>query len=65
MLDFTASTKNEARCSVTHGVMGHLDPNQPPVKRKPFAAILNHNFVQKVSLILSGIRHIANSCCVV
>jgi ribonuclease P/MRP protein subunit RPP40 len=28
--------------------MGHLDPKQPPVKRKPFAAILNHNFVSKV-----------------
>jgi ribonuclease P/MRP protein subunit RPP40 len=25
-----------------------LDPKQPPVKRKPFAAILSHGFVQKV-----------------
>jgi ribonuclease P/MRP protein subunit RPP40 len=29
-----------------------LDPKQPPVKQKPFAAILSNNFVQKVELIL-------------
>lgn len=48
MLDFPAGTESEAKCRVTHGVMGHLDPRQPPVKRKPFAEILNHGFVQKV-----------------
>jgi ribonuclease P/MRP protein subunit RPP40 len=48
MLDLPAGTKHEAKCNVTHGTMGHLDPKQPPVKRKPFAAILNHSFVQKV-----------------
>ncbi|KAE9376771.1 ribonuclease P 40kDa subunit [Stipitochalara longipes BDJ] len=52
MLDFPAGTKTEPKCNVTHGMMGHLDPKQPPVKRKPFAAILNHGFVQKVELIL-------------
>ena len=48
MLDFPAGTKTEPKCHVTHGTMGHLDPKQPPTKRKPFAAILNHGFVQKV-----------------
>ncbi|KAH8802061.1 ribonuclease P 40kDa subunit-domain-containing protein [Hyaloscypha sp. PMI_1271] len=52
MLDFPAGIQNEAKCNVTHGTMGHLDPKQPPVKRKPFAAILSHGFVQKAELIL-------------
>ncbi|KAF4631130.1 hypothetical protein G7Y89_g7002 [Cudoniella acicularis] len=52
MLGFPEGTKNEQKCSVTHGVMGHLDPKQPPTKRKPFAAILDHHFVQKVELLL-------------
>ena len=27
--------------------MGHLDPKQPPVRRKPYAAILNQDFIYK------------------
>jgi ribonuclease P/MRP protein subunit RPP40 len=49
MLNFPTSTNNDPKCDVTHGVMGHLDPKQPPTKRKPFATLLNHNFVQEVS----------------
>lgn len=49
MLNFPADTKNEAKCSITHGTMGHVDPKQPPNKRKPFVTILNHQFIQKVS----------------
>ncbi|KAK0104763.1 hypothetical protein ONS95_005033 [Cadophora gregata] len=52
MLSFPSETKNEQKCNVTHGVMGHLDPSQPPVKRKPFAAILSQSFIQKIELIL-------------
>lgn len=52
MLNFPTGTKYETKCSVTHGIMGHLDPKQPPVKRKPFATILNQRFVQKLELIL-------------
>ncbi|PVH72941.1 ribonuclease P 40kDa subunit [Cadophora sp. DSE1049] len=52
MLNFPSGTKNEQKCNVTHGVMGHLDPKQPPVKRKPFAAILSQSFIQKTELIL-------------
>ncbi len=52
MLSFTSNTKHEQKCNVTHGTMGHLDPKQPPVKRKPFAAILRSSFVRKVELIL-------------
>jgi len=52
MLNFTTNTKNERKCNVTYGTMGHLDPKQPPVKQKPFATILSNNFVQKVELIL-------------
>ncbi|KAI9051010.1 hypothetical protein LZ554_005118 [Drepanopeziza brunnea f. sp. 'monogermtubi'] len=52
MLDFPSGTKHEPKCDVTHGVMGHLDPKQPPVKRKPFASILAQRFIQKVELVL-------------
>ncbi|KAG4417357.1 hypothetical protein IFR04_009498 [Cadophora malorum] len=52
MLNFPSSTENEQKCNVTHGVMGHLDPKQPPVKRKPFAATLSQSFIQKTELIL-------------
>ncbi|KAG9232067.1 ribonuclease P 40kDa subunit [Amylocarpus encephaloides] len=52
MLNFPQDTKNEQKCDVTHGTMGHLDPKQPPVKRRPFAAILAHPFIQKVELLL-------------
>ncbi|KAH8808344.1 ribonuclease P 40kDa subunit-domain-containing protein [Xylogone sp. PMI_703] len=32
--------------------MGHLDPKQPPVKRNPYAAVLNQRFVHQVQFIL-------------
>ncbi|CZT41850.1 uncharacterized protein RSE6_01649 [Rhynchosporium secalis] len=52
MLNFLADTKIEQKCNVTHGALGHLDPRQPPVKRKPFAAILSQGFIQKTEFIL-------------
>ncbi|TAQ88516.1 hypothetical protein B7494_g3154 [Chlorociboria aeruginascens] len=52
MLNFHIDTKNERKCIVTHGIMGHLDPTRPSTKRKPFAPILNHRFVQKVEFLL-------------
>jgi ribonuclease P/MRP protein subunit RPP40 len=52
MLNFPIETKDKTVCRATHGVMGHVDPQQPPQKRKPFVAILNHEFVQKVSTTL-------------
>lgn len=49
MFEFAGSRKPaESKCYVTHGTMGHLDPKQPPVKRKPYAAILAVPFVHKV-----------------
>ncbi|ESZ97010.1 ribonuclease P 40kDa subunit [Sclerotinia borealis F-4128] len=52
MLNFPKDTKHEQKCYVTHGTMGHLDPKQPPVKRKPFVNILGHKFINKVEMIL-------------
>ncbi|TEY56446.1 hypothetical protein BOTCAL_0225g00260 [Botryotinia calthae] len=52
MLSFPKDTKHEQKCYVTHGTMGHLDPKQPPVKRKPFVNILGHKFINKVEMIL-------------
>jgi hypothetical protein len=49
MLDFPDERRSEQKCEVTLGVMGHLDSQQPPVKRKPFSAILAHPFVRKVN----------------
>jgi ribonuclease P/MRP protein subunit RPP40 len=40
--------KAVSKCYVTHGTMGHLDPKQPPVKRKPFSSILTHPYVHRV-----------------
>lgn len=49
MFEFTDRTQRaESKCYVTHGTMGHLDPKQPPVKRKPFASVLAVPFVHKV-----------------
>jgi hypothetical protein len=49
MFEFAGGRKAaESKCYVTHGTMGHLDPKQPPVKRKPYAAILAVPFVHKV-----------------
>ncbi|KAH8598793.1 ribonuclease P 40kDa subunit-domain-containing protein [Bisporella sp. PMI_857] len=52
MLGFPLDTKHESKCIVTHGTMGHIDPKQPPTKRKPFASLLNQHFIQKVEVIL-------------
>ncbi|KAF5870060.1 putative ribonuclease p 40kda subunit protein [Botrytis fragariae] len=52
MLSFPKDTKHEQKCYVTHGTMGHLDPKQTPVKRKPFVNILGHKFINKVEMIL-------------
>ena len=49
MLGLTTDTRHEAKCTATHGLMGHIDPKQLPTKRKPFASLLSHHFVQKVS----------------
>jgi ribonuclease P/MRP protein subunit RPP40 len=48
MLGFPKEGKNEQKCYVTHGTYGNLDPKQPPMKRKPFAAILSHDFIHRV-----------------
>jgi ribonuclease P/MRP protein subunit RPP40 len=52
MWNFPKDTKHEQKCYVTHGAIGHVDPKQPPTKRKPFANILDHQFINKVEMIL-------------
>lgn len=52
MLGFPVETKFGAKCIVSHGVMNQLDPKQPPMKKKPYSAILNQNFVQRIELIM-------------
>jgi hypothetical protein len=57
MFEFAGGRKaTESKCYVTHGTMGHLDPKQPPVKRKPYAAILAIPFVHKVRIPRRGER---------
>lgn len=48
MFQFDGGKKERETCFVTHGAMGHLDSAQPPVKRKPYSAILAVPFVHKV-----------------
>ncbi|KAL5352491.1 hypothetical protein ACLOAV_002439 [Pseudogymnoascus australis] len=52
MFQFDGGKKERETCFVTHGAMGHLDPAQPPVKRKPYSAILAVPFVHKAELIM-------------
>jgi ribonuclease P/MRP protein subunit RPP40 len=49
MLSFNPPPIYQAsKCYVTHGVMGHLDPAQPPSKGKPWATLTSQDFVHKV-----------------
>ncbi|KAK3294601.1 ribonuclease P 40kDa subunit-domain-containing protein [Chaetomium fimeti] len=41
-----------AKCYVTHGVMGHLDPEQPPSKSKPWTTFTSQDFVHRADLII-------------
>lgn len=50
MLSFTTPTVYEAsKCFFTYGTMSYPDAKQPPSKGKPWNALLNQNFVHKVS----------------
>ncbi|OBT40204.1 hypothetical protein VE00_08730 [Pseudogymnoascus sp. WSF 3629] len=48
MFQFDGGKKERETCFVTHGAMGHLDPAQPPVKRKPYATILAVPFAELI-----------------
>ncbi|KAK3390802.1 ribonuclease P 40kDa subunit-domain-containing protein [Podospora didyma] len=53
MLAFpTPSMFQASKCFVTYGAMGHLDPKQPPSKRKPWTTLTGQDFVHRVDLIL-------------
>jgi ribonuclease P/MRP protein subunit RPP40 len=48
MFQFTGGKKESTTCFATHGTTGHLDATQPPVRRKPYAALLAMPAVHKV-----------------
>ncbi|KAK4161846.1 ribonuclease P 40kDa subunit-domain-containing protein [Cladorrhinum sp. PSN259] len=53
MLSFQAPALYQTpKCFVTHGVMAHLDPNQPPSKGKPWAPFLDQDFISRADLII-------------
>ncbi|EGO59390.1 hypothetical protein NEUTE1DRAFT_121209 [Neurospora tetrasperma FGSC 2508] len=53
MLSFpTPSVYQSSKCFVTYGVMGHLDPNQPPTKSKPWSTVASQDFINRVELII-------------
>ncbi|KAK4183115.1 ribonuclease P 40kDa subunit-domain-containing protein [Podospora australis] len=41
-----------SKCYVTHGILGHLDPKQPPLKGKPWSTLLGQDFIYRADLIL-------------
>ncbi|KAL2143784.1 hypothetical protein VTI28DRAFT_9999 [Corynascus sepedonium] len=41
-----------AKCYVTYGVMGHLDPKQLPSKSQPWATLTSQDFVHRADLII-------------
>ncbi|KAK3953427.1 ribonuclease P 40kDa subunit-domain-containing protein [Pseudoneurospora amorphoporcata] len=53
MLSFpTPSVYQASKCFVTYGVMGHLDPNQPPTKSKPWSTVAGQDFINRAELII-------------
>ena len=49
MFEFGADDQPSSKCYVTHGSLPtHVDPRQPPTRKKPFSTILDHTFVHKV-----------------
>ncbi|KXX80614.1 Ribonuclease P protein subunit p40 [Madurella mycetomatis] len=53
MLTFTPPAIYQAsKCYVTYGVMGHLDPKQPPSKGKPWATLTSQDFVHRADLLI-------------
>jgi hypothetical protein len=53
MLSFNPPAVYQAsKCYATHGVMGHLDPKQPPFKSKPWTTLTSQDFVHRVGTIL-------------
>ncbi|KAL1988258.1 hypothetical protein VTN96DRAFT_233 [Rasamsonia emersonii] len=53
MLDFSDEASHHEKCYTTIGKLpAFVDPKQPPQKKSPFSAILNHPFVHTTELIL-------------
>ncbi|KAK4226670.1 ribonuclease P 40kDa subunit-domain-containing protein [Podospora fimiseda] len=53
MLSFQAPALYQTpKCFVAHGIMPHLDPNQPPSKGKLWATFLGQDFISRVDLII-------------
>jgi len=53
MLSFqNPSLYQSSKCFVTYGIMGHVDPKQPPSKGKPWATLASQDFVHRVRQIL-------------
>ncbi|KAK3318897.1 ribonuclease P 40kDa subunit-domain-containing protein [Apodospora peruviana] len=53
MLPFSAPAVYQAsKCFVTYGVMGHLDPKQPPSKSKPWTTLASQDFIHRADLII-------------
>jgi hypothetical protein len=48
--------ESKSKCYVTHGAMGHLDPNQTPAKRKPYSSILALPSIHKVIPIFKPMK---------
>ncbi|KAK0743419.1 ribonuclease P 40kDa subunit-domain-containing protein [Schizothecium vesticola] len=58
MLSFkTPAVYQASKCFVTYGIMGHLDPKQPPSKGKPWATLASQDFVHSVDLIVPAEAH--------
>lgn len=48
----TPSVYQSSACFVTYGTLGHLDPQQPPYRSKPWTDIASQDFIHKVDLIV-------------
>ena len=49
MLSFAApAVYQSSKCYFTYGTMGHVDPEQPPSKGRPWTAFAGMDFTHKV-----------------
>lgn len=64
MLSFpTPSVYQSSKCFVTYGVMGHLDPNQPPTKSKPWSTVAGQDFINRVCYFFFSVwKAFTNTC---
>lgn len=51
------SVYQTAKCHLTYGSMGHVDPKQLPRRGKPWSSLMTLDYIHKVSTLAFDLRH--------